>query len=86
MGIQVLIDPNVPFFFNGDIQKSSWDCSDLICESEEEKDLLEPIYYIGSDFQAYDETYDLKFGMMMSSNTGNIKIHKFPIFDYAYNY
>ena len=80
----IYIGVDVPFFFNGDPEKFSWSSNDLICETKEEKDLLEPIYYIGSDFQAYDETYDLKFGMMMSSNTGNIKIHKFPIFAYAY--
>ena len=80
----IYIGVDIPFFFNGDTEKFTWSCSDLICETKEEKDLLEPLYYIGSDFKAYDETYELKFGMMMSSNTGDIKIHKFPIIAFAY--
>ena len=80
----ICVGVDIPFFFNGDTKRFTWDSSDFNYETPKEEDILEPFQYIGSDFKAYDETYDLKFEIMMSSNIGDIKVHKFPIIAFAY--
>jgi len=75
---------DIPFFFNGDTNKFKWESANVEFANDKEKNLLEPFQYIGENFKAYDETYDLNFEILISSNTGKIKINKFPIIAYAY--
>ncbi len=80
--LNIAID--IPFFFNGDTNKFKWESAYVEFSSDKEKDLLEPCQYLGQNFKAYDETYDLNFEILVSSDTGKIKINKFPIIAYAY--
>ena len=75
---------DIPFFFNGDPNKFKWESAYVEFANDEEKDLLSPFQYIGENFKAYDETYDLNFEILLSSDIGKIKINKFPIIAYAY--
>jgi alpha-amylase len=75
----IYIAVDLPFFFNGDTNKFKWESTEIICETELEKDLLNVFQYVGSDFKAYDETYDLTVEMRFSSTSDEIKIYKFPI-------
>ncbi len=77
----VYIAVDIPFFFNGDTKKFKWE---YIYGEFEEKDLLEPFQYMGTHFKAFDETYDLNFELLVSSNSETIRIHKFPIIAYAF--
>jgi alpha-amylase len=80
----IYIAVDIPFFFNGDTNKFTWETtgSDLI--DKKENLLLEPYQYIGDNFKAYDETYDLYFEILASCDTGKIKIIKFPIIAYVH--
>ncbi|MFX1394463.1 MAG: alpha-amylase/4-alpha-glucanotransferase domain-containing protein [Promethearchaeota archaeon] len=80
--IRIAID--IPFFFNGDTKKFQWESVEVNFKDDKEKDLLEPFQYKGSNFKAYDNTYDLNFEILLSSNTDIIKIIKFPIIAYVY--
>ncbi len=80
--IYVAID--IPFFFNGDPNKFKWENSQVVLKNEKEKELLETFQYIGSDFKAHDETYDLTLEMMLSSTSEEIKIYKFPIIAFCF--
>jgi len=80
--ICIIVD--VPFFFNGDTKKFHWESVEVEFKDEKEKDLMEPFQYKGLDFKAYDETYDLYFELLLSSNTDLININKFPIIAYVY--
>ncbi|TFG15829.1 MAG: DUF1925 domain-containing protein [Promethearchaeota archaeon] len=73
-----------PFFFNGDPNKFKWEAAHVEFINEKEKELLEPFQYVGENFKAYDESYNLNFEILASSDTGKIKFHKFPIIAYAY--
>ncbi|MFX1443249.1 MAG: alpha-amylase/4-alpha-glucanotransferase domain-containing protein [Promethearchaeota archaeon] len=75
---------DLPFFFNGDTNKFKWESAFVELVNDNEKNLLEPFQYIGDHFKAYDETYDLNFEILLSSDTGEVKINKFPIIAYAY--
>ena len=75
---------DIPFFFNGDPGKFRWESVNLEFKEDKEKDLLEPFQYVGSHFKAYDETYDLNFEVMISSNMDPPKIKKFPIIASAF--
>ena len=75
---------DIPFFFNGDPKKFTWESANIEFTNDKEKSLLEPFQYIGENFKAYDESYDLNYELLFSSNTGKIKISKFPIIAYAY--
>ena len=80
--IRIVVD--VPFFFNGDPKKFQWESMEVEFKGEKEKDLLEPFQYKGSYFKAYDDTYNLNFEILLSSNTDLININKFPIIAYVY--
>ena len=80
--IYVAVD--IPFFFNGDTTKFTWECGGFMSDDIKDKGLLDPFEYIGTDFKAYDETYDLKFEIMLSSSTEKINIYKFPIIAFAF--
>lgn len=80
--LNVAVD--LPFFFNGNPEKFNWYTSELDFKDNKEKDLLESFQYFGSDFRARDETYDLTFEIILSSNSDEIKIYKFPIIAFAY--
>jgi hypothetical protein len=73
-----------PFFFNGDTNKFQWQSKSIDSESDIENKLLEPFEYTGSNFKAYDETYDLNFEIDISNKDNLIKIKKFPIIAYTY--
>ncbi len=75
---------DIPFFFNGDPNNFKWESAYVQFVDDKEKDLLKPFQYIGENFKAYDETYDLNLEILFSSDTGKIKINKFPIIAYAY--
>jgi len=75
---------DVPFFFNGDPNQFKWERAGFISEKTKEEGMLEPFQYEGSDFKGYDQSYGLKFEVMVSSNTEEIKIFKFPIIAFAY--
>ena len=74
---------DLPFFFNGDTTKFTWECAGFITKDIKEG-ILDPFEYKGTDFKAYDESYDLKFEIMLSSSTGEINVFKFPIVAFAY--
>ena len=80
--IYVAID--VPFFFNGDTTKFTWECGGFMSDKIKEEGILDPIEYQGSDFKAYDDTYDLKFEIMLSSTSEEINIYKFPIIAFVH--
>jgi alpha-amylase len=80
--INVAVD--VPFFFNGDTTKFTWECGGFISEKIKEEGILDPFKYKGSDFKAYDDTYDLKFEIMLSSTSEEISIYKFPIIAFVH--
>jgi len=81
---EIHIGIDVPFFFNGDPNKFVWESSGLDLITDRDKNLLEPYWFIGDDFRAYDETYDLSIEILASCNTGDIKINKFPIIAYVF--
>ncbi|TFG20185.1 MAG: DUF1925 domain-containing protein [Promethearchaeota archaeon] len=80
--LHVVVD--IPFFFNGDTNKFKWESNQLDLGECEEKKLLDTCKYKGSHFKAYDETYDLNFELLLSSNTDIININKFPIIAYVH--
>jgi alpha-amylase len=75
---------DLPFFFNGDTNKFSWESNQLEFEEDIETNLLEPFQYNGTHFKAYDESYDLNIEYEIFSDIDTIKIHKYPIIAYAY--
>ncbi len=81
---EIHIGIDVPFFFNGDPSKFIWESSGLDLITDRDKNLLEPYWFIGNNFRAYDETYDLSIEILASCNTGDIKINKFPIIAYVF--
>ena len=81
---EIHIGIDVPFFFNGDPNKFVWESSGLDLITDRDKNLLEPYWFIGDNFRAYDETYDLSIEILASCNTGDIKINKFPIIAYVF--
>ena len=66
------------------MEKATWTTTQLDLVDENQKDIMGVIEYIGTDFKAYDETYDLTFEILVSSSLGDIKIRKFPIVAFAY--
>ena len=80
--IDIAVD--IPFFFNGDTNKFTWESTGLDLIDKKENVLLDPYQYIGDNFKAYDETYDLNFEILASCDTGKIKIIKFPIIAYVH--
>ena len=81
---EIYIGVDLPFFFNGDPNKFIWESSGLELTDDREKNLLEPYCFMGDNFRAYDETYDISLEILASCNTGNIKINKFPIIAYVF--
>ncbi len=81
---EIHIGVDIPFFFNGDPNKFIWESSGLDLLTDRDKNLLEPYWFIGDNFRAYDETYDLSIEILASCNTGDIKINKFPIIAYVF--
>ncbi len=81
---EIYVAVDLPFFFNGDTDKFKWECGGFMSEQIKEQGILEPFKYKGSDFKAYDDTYDLKFEIMLSSSSAEIIIYKFPIIAFAY--
>jgi len=75
---------DIPFFFNGDTNKFQWNNKHKDFKHEKDSILLQPFEYIGSYFNAYDESYDLSFEFDVSSKNNSNKINKFPIMAYAY--
>ncbi len=80
--LNIAID--IPFFFNGDTTKFQWESKQIDPKNDKKTKLLEPFQFIGSNFKAYDETYDLSFEIDISSKEDSIKINTFPIIAYAY--
>ena len=80
--LNIAID--IPFFFNGDTKKFQWESKQIDLNGDKNTELLEPFQFIGSNFKAYDETYDLSFEIDISSKEDSIKINKFPIIAYVY--
>jgi alpha-amylase len=56
---EIYIGVDLPFFFNGDPNKFIWESSGLELTDDREKNLLEPYWFMGDNFRAYDETYDI---------------------------
>jgi hypothetical protein len=73
-----------PIFFNGDTTKFQWECKQIDLKDNKEKDLLEPFEYKGTQFKAYDESYDLRIEIDIISDLDPVKIVKFPIIAYAF--
>ncbi|TXT54439.1 MAG: Alpha-amylase 1 [Promethearchaeota archaeon] len=70
---------DLPFFFNGDPKEFIWETDDLNLITEEEKDLLSPFGYTGTNFRATDKTYDLKFEINLKPDHNSYIIQKFPL-------
>jgi len=75
---------DIPFFFNGDTDKFQWESKQGEFNNNLANKLLEPFEYVGTNFRAYDESYDLNFEIDISSSDDLIKIYKFPLIAYAY--
>ena len=79
---------DIPFFFNGDPNKFSWESNQVLFANDNNNELLASYEYEGHHFKAYDESYDIFFEFEISSTSKSdlesIKIGKFPIIAYAY--
>jgi hypothetical protein len=75
---------DLPLFFNGDTNKFQWESNQEVLGDNEEVVLLDPSEYKGTQFKAYDETYDLRVEVDIISDLDTVKIIKFPIIAYAY--
>jgi len=79
---------DIPFFFNGDPNKFTWESNQVLFANDNNNELLASFEYEGHHFKAYDESYDLFFEFEISSTSKSdleaIKIVKFPIVAYAY--
>lgn len=73
---------DLPFFFNGDPNKFTWETASVNLEKTN-KNLLEPFHYVGDNFKARDETYNLSFEALLSSDTNHLTINKFPIISFT---
>lgn len=75
---------DLPFFFNGDMNKFQWESKQRELINGDEQNLLKPFQYKGTHFKAYDESYDVSLEFEISYNSNSIKIYNFPIIAYAY--
>ncbi|MFX0031516.1 MAG: alpha-amylase/4-alpha-glucanotransferase domain-containing protein [Candidatus Hodarchaeota archaeon] len=79
---------DIPFFFNGDPNKFSWESNQVLFANAKKNELIKSFEYEGYHFKAFDETYDLIFEFEISSSSKldleNVKISKFPIIAYTY--
>ncbi|MHA2283565.1 MAG: alpha-amylase/4-alpha-glucanotransferase domain-containing protein [Promethearchaeota archaeon] len=73
-----------PIFFNGDANKFQWEYNQEEIRDGEGVSLLEAFEYKGTQFKAYDESYDLRIEVDIISDSNPVKIVKFPIIAYAY--
>ncbi|MFO8017314.1 MAG: alpha-amylase/4-alpha-glucanotransferase domain-containing protein [Promethearchaeia archaeon] len=78
--LDLLID--LPFFFNGDPEKFAW-IKDKNAD-ELNYELLKPFSYKGNVFKAFDETYDLSFGVGIDKDEEFPEFIIFPLISYAY--
>ncbi|MBD3195147.1 MAG: DUF1925 domain-containing protein, partial [Candidatus Lokiarchaeota archaeon] len=74
---------DLPFFFNGDPEKFTWKSSELDEHLIKDNRLQDKFEYLGSNFSAYDETYDLTFEVNIDSDLRH-KIAKFPLISYTW--
>ncbi|MFX0069489.1 MAG: alpha-amylase/4-alpha-glucanotransferase domain-containing protein [Candidatus Hermodarchaeota archaeon] len=81
---EIYLGVDIPFFFNGNSKEFTWESAQVEFATTKEKDLLEPFQFFGEYLKACDKTYDLSFELLLSCNTGKIKIYKFPIISYTY--
>ncbi|TFG00015.1 MAG: DUF1925 domain-containing protein [Promethearchaeota archaeon] len=74
---------DLPFFFNGNPNKFQWDSGDNTDDIGAKNEFKQPIIYKGTQFNAFDESYDLHFEIKVNSEN-DVKIGKFPIISYTY--
>lgn len=74
---------DIPFYFNGDPNKFQWNSGKDNTGMTEESELKEMIFYDGTQFHAYDGTYDLNFDLEVDSDNKS-KIGTYPIISYTY--
>jgi len=75
---------DLPLFFNGDTDKFQWESDQEELKDKVDIILLEPFEYKGTQFKAYDESYDLRVEVDIICDLDPVKIVKFPIIAYAY--
>jgi len=79
---------DIPFFFNGDPNKFTWESNQVLFANDNNNELLASFEYEGHHFKAYDESYDIFFEFEIFTNSKSdleaIKIGKFPIIAYVY--
>jgi len=79
---------DLPFFFNGDTNKFQWESNQINSLDKGSNPLLKPFEFVGQNFKAYDESYDLNlefsFNDVSKATSNPKKIHKFPIIAYAF--
>jgi len=75
---------DLPIFFNGDTNKFQWECDQIELKDNGKINFLELFEYKGTQFKAYDESYDLRVEVDIVSGSNPVKIVKFPIIAYAY--
>ncbi len=79
---------DIPFFFNGDPNRFTWESNQILFANDNNNELLASFEYEGHHFKAYDESYNLFFEFEISSTSKSdleaIKIGKFPIIAYVY--
>jgi hypothetical protein len=73
---------DIPFFFNGDPNHFKW-TSNTSKIREENNEFLDSYKYLGKDFEAYDQTYDLKYKLNIDTSRPTTII-KFPIIAHVY--
>ncbi|MFX1294626.1 MAG: alpha-amylase/4-alpha-glucanotransferase domain-containing protein [Promethearchaeota archaeon] len=85
---KLTIGIDIPFFFNGDPNRFTWESNQVLFANDNNNELLASFEYHGHHFKAYDDSYDLFFEFEISSTSKSdlesIKIVKFPIIAYAY--
>ncbi|MFX0140130.1 MAG: alpha-amylase/4-alpha-glucanotransferase domain-containing protein, partial [Candidatus Hodarchaeota archaeon] len=52
---------DIPFFFNGDPNKFTWESNQVLFANDNHNELLAPFEYAGHHFKAHDESYNLYF-------------------------
>jgi alpha-amylase len=75
---------DIPFFFNGDPNEFEWGGFQDQLKEDNKAELLTSFQYTGTNFNAYDQSYDLKFEVKILNRDNSAKIYKFPIIAYAY--
>jgi len=79
---------DIPFFFNGDPNKFSWESNQVLFADAKKNELIKSFEYEGYHFKSCDQIVDLKFEFEISSTSKSdlekLRIAKFPIIAYTY--